>query len=84
MRPHIQMESHAINEVDPSTRHCREHRFARMYYCCVIFLVRTYFYFYYFCNIILANYHVNFNVVLHVMHFHIYFRLTCEYREQVI
>jgi hypothetical protein len=84
MRLHIQMKSHVIDEVGPSTRHLRKHRFARMYYCCVIFLVKIYFYYYYFCNIILANYHVDFNVVLHVMHFHIYFRLTCEHREQVV
>jgi len=33
------------------------------------FLVMSYFYFYYFCNIVLANYHVDFNVVLDNMYF---------------
>jgi hypothetical protein len=33
------------------------------------FLVKSYFYFYYFYNIVLTNYHVDFKIVLHIMHF---------------
>jgi len=33
------------------------------------FLVKSYFYFYYFYNIVLTNYHVDLKIVLHIMHF---------------
>ena len=44
---------------------------------CIImlcYLVESYFYLYHLCNIVLVNYHVDFNVTLHIMYFYTYFR----------
>ena len=34
------------------------------------FLANNYFYYYYVCNVVFANYHVDFKVILHMMHFY--------------
>ena len=58
-----------IYGADLSTYHRKRHRYDQIYYFMVSFFLVMSFFLYNSCNIILVNYHVDFNIILHVCPF---------------